>query len=173
MGAPATTTIHRAPRPDARASGGNAGTPPVPVRPRLRGSMRAASKGHYYSQHAVALRADLARAIPRDLLRALHHVESNAAPDGCVTNLEDSGAVGPFQFKPATFGQYGVDANFDGERDICSFSDALFSAARYLRAIGADADPSSEGSRRALARYGTDVERVVSLARAYRERDRY
>jgi hypothetical protein len=102
------------------------------------------------------------------LLRALHQVESNAAPDGCVANLESSGAVGPFQFKPATFGQYGVDANLDGTRDICAFTDALFSAARYLRALGAD-DLDSPATREALVRYGTDADRVMVLALHYRD----
>jgi hypothetical protein len=105
-------------------------------------------------------------------LEALHAVESNTSPDGCVRNLQGSGATGPFQFKPATFARFGVDGNHDGVVDICGFSDSLFSAARYLRAIGADSDPASEASRRALARYGTDVDRVVSLARAYQDRDR-
>ena len=105
------------------------------------------------------------------LLEALHQVESNASPDACISNLEGSGATGPFQFKPATFSQFGVDANHDGVTDICGFADSLFSAARYLRAIGADHDPTSMTSRRALARYGTDVKRVVSLAQAYQERD--
>jgi membrane-bound lytic murein transglycosylase B len=105
------------------------------------------------------------------LLEALHQVESNASPDACIANLQGSGATGPFQFKPATFAQYGVDANHDGIVDICGFADSLFSAARYLRAIGADDDPTSAPSRRALVRYGTDADRVVSLARAYRERD--
>jgi hypothetical protein len=102
------------------------------------------------------------------LLRALHHVESNASPDGCVANLEGSGAIGPFQFKPATFGQYGVDANHDGIRDRCSFADALFSAARYLRALGAE-DLDSAATRAALTRYGTDPDRVLLLARQYRD----
>jgi hypothetical protein len=105
--------------------------------------------------------------VSNHLLRALHQVESNAAPDGCVANLEDSGAIGPFQFKPATFSQYGVDANLDGQRDICAFTDALFSAARYLRALGAD-DLDSPATRDALVRYGTDADRVMALALHYR-----
>lgn len=107
--------------------------------------------------------------VSSDLLRALHHVESNAAPDGCIANLEGSGATGPFQFKPATFQQYGVDANHDGHRDICSFADALHSAASYLRALGVS-DLDAPETRRALARYGTDPERVLALARSYRDR---
>ena len=107
--------------------------------------------------------------VSADLLRALHEVESNAAPDGCVANMEGSGALGPLQFKPTTFRRYGVDGNHDGERDICSFTDALFSAARYLRALGADGldDPRT---RQALARYGTDPDRVLALARTYQDR---
>ena len=109
--------------------------------------------------------------VSAQLLEALHQVESNASPDACIANLEGSGATGPFQFKAATFATFGVDANHDGVTDVCAFSDSLFSAARYLRAIGADHDPASETSRRALTRYGTDAERVVSLALAYQERD--
>lgn len=107
--------------------------------------------------------------VSADLLRALHEVESGAAPDGCLANAQGSGAIGPFQFKRATFRQYGVDANHDGYRDICSFADALFSAARYLRALGVGGldDP---GTRYALARYGTDPDLVLVLARGYRER---
>ena len=30
------------------------------------------AKGHYYSRHAAALRAELGRALPRELLRGLH-----------------------------------------------------------------------------------------------------
>ena len=98
------------------------------------------------------------------LLAALHRVESGSAGDGCVRNSQGSGAIGPFQFKPATFRAYGVDADGDGRANICGRADALYSAARYLKALGADAGPTSPASRRALARYGTDVERVVALA---------
>lgn len=113
--------------------------------------------------------ASVEQAVSVELLRALHEVESNAAPDGCIANAEGSGAIGPFQFKPATFRQYGVDANHDGHRDMCSFADALFSAARYLRALGAD-DLDDPKTREALVRYGTDPDRVLALARSYRDR---
>jgi hypothetical protein len=107
--------------------------------------------------------------VSADLLRALHDVESSGAGDGCVANAEGSGAIGPFQFKRPTFRQYGVDANDDGDRDICSFVDALFSAARYLRALGIG-DLDDPQTREALARYGTDPDRVLILARSYRDR---
>jgi hypothetical protein len=105
------------------------------------------------------------------LLEALHQVESSAAPDGCWPNAEGSGAIGPFQFKRATFETYGLDGNGDGLVDICGFSDSLVSAAHYLRALGADEDVESPGTRYALERYGTDAERVISLARYYSSRD--
>jgi hypothetical protein len=105
------------------------------------------------------------------LLEALHQVESSAAPDGCLPNEEGSGAIGPFQFKRATFETYGLDGNGDGVVDICGFADSLVSAANYLRALGADEDVESAATRQALDRYGTDSDRVVSLARYYRLRD--
>ena|SRR5438067_10637734 len=100
--------------------------------------------------------------VSSQLLRALHEIESGGAVVGCLANREGSGALGPFQFMPATFGLFGVDADGDGRADICSFVDSLFSAARYLRALGADADPASPASQRALRLYGTDVARVAA-----------
>ena len=41
---------------------------------------------------------------------------------------------------PATWAAYGVDANGDGEKDPFNPVDAIFAAARYLRAAGADTD---------------------------------
>ena len=41
---------------------------------------------------------------------------------------------------PATWKMYGVDANRDGEKDPYNPVDAIFAAARYLRAAGADTD---------------------------------
>lgn len=105
------------------------------------------------------------------LLEALHHVESSAATDGCLPNMHGSGAVGPLQFKPATFAEHGVDGNGDGVIDICGFVDSLVSAAAYLRALGADDDLESLTVRHALERYGTNVDRVLNLARYYRARD--
>jgi hypothetical protein len=104
------------------------------------------------------------------LLEALHQVETSVAPDGCWSNIEGSGATGPFQFKHATFRRYGLDTNHDGVTDICAFSDSLMSAAHYLHALGADARVDSTATYRALVRYGTDADRVVELARFYSAR---
>ena len=105
------------------------------------------------------------------LLEALHQIESSAAPDGCWPNADGSGAIGPFQFKRGTFEQFGVDGNGDGIIDICGFADSLVSAAVYLRALGAGGDLDGPAVRQALDRYGTDVDRVIGLARHYRSRD--
>jgi hypothetical protein len=104
------------------------------------------------------------------LLEALHQIETSAAPDGCWQNIEGSGAVGPFQFKQATFAAYGVDGNNDGVVDICGFADSLVSAANYLQVLGADESVDSRATRRALERYGTDPDRVIDLTRYYRLR---
>src|SRR3712207_3688502 len=44
------------------------------------------------------------------------------------------------QFMPATWKMYGVDANRDGLKDPYNPVDAIFAAARYLKASGADKD---------------------------------
>jgi hypothetical protein len=44
------------------------------------------------------------------------------------------------QFMPATWAMYGVDANRDGQKDPFNPVDAVFAAARYLSAAGADKD---------------------------------
>ena len=87
--------------------------------------------------------------------------------DGCLPNADGSGAVGPFQFKRATLGQYGVDGNGDGVVDICGFADSLVSAAAYLRVLGADDDLDGPAVRQSLERYGADMDRVMDLARYF------
>src|SRR6202012_3352104 len=47
-------------------------------------------------------------------------------------------ALGWMQFMPATWKQYGVDANRDGVKDPFNPVDAIFTAARYLKAAGGD-----------------------------------
>jgi membrane-bound lytic murein transglycosylase B len=96
------------------------------------------------------------------LLRALHVVESTAATESCPANLEGSGALGPYQFMPATFRAFGRDADGNGRAEICSFPDALFSAAYYLKNLGADNETTSFATYQALRRYGTDPDRVLA-----------
>jgi hypothetical protein len=71
------------------------------------------------------------------ILAGLTSVES-----GFGTNMGPSsaGAVGWTQFMPTTWARYGVDADGDGRADPFTAADAIFTAARYLRANGAPAD---------------------------------
>ena len=55
-------------------------------------------------------------------------------------NVSSAGALGWMQFMPATWKQYGVDANHDGLKDPYNPVDAIFAAARYLKAAGGDHD---------------------------------
>jgi hypothetical protein len=45
------------------------------------------------------------------------------------------------QFMPSTWAEYGVDADHDGTKDPNNPNDAIFAAARYLRAAGMPEDP--------------------------------
>ena len=70
------------------------------------------------------------------VLAGLTKVESDF---GQNMGPSSAGAVGWTQFMPATWRQYGVDADGDGRRDPKNAADAIYSAARYLRALGAPA----------------------------------
>jgi hypothetical protein len=94
-----------------------------------------------------------------ELLAAINEVETNY---GRNLALSSAGAVGWMQFMPATWAVYGVDANGDGIRDPYNPVDAIFAAARYLRAAGADTD-----IRRAVFAYnhaGWYVDSVLARA---------
>jgi Transglycosylase SLT domain/CHAP domain len=59
---------------------------------------------------------------------------------GANLSTSSAGALGWMQFMPGTWAAYGVDADGDGRRDPASPWDAIFAAARYLRANGAPGD---------------------------------
>ena len=71
------------------------------------------------------------------ILAAINFVETAYG-----TNLSTStaGAVGWMQFMPGTWATYGVDANGDGKKDPNDPKDAIYAAAKYLRASGAPRD---------------------------------
>lgn len=85
---------------------------------------------------AAAMHYELGPAGPA-VLAALTSVESRFGRD---LGPSSAGAVGWTQFMPATWKAFGVDANGDGKRDPANADDAIFSAARYLRANGAPAN---------------------------------
>jgi soluble lytic murein transglycosylase-like protein len=72
--------------------------------------------------------------VPWQILAAINEIETNYGTDLSVSS---AGAVGWMQFMPSTWLQYGVDALNAGYADPYSPVDAIFAAARYLRAAGA------------------------------------
>jgi hypothetical protein len=87
--------------------------------------------------HAASEQYELGPAGP-SILAAINEIES-----GFGQNLGPSsaGAEGWMQFMPSTWAEYGVDANGDGVRDPDDPNDAIFAAAKYLRAAGMPEDP--------------------------------
>jgi soluble lytic murein transglycosylase-like protein len=81
--------------------------------------------------------AGTAYGIPWQVLAAINEVETDYGRDLSVSS---AGAEGWMQFLPAEWAQYGVDANGDGFRDPYNPADAIFAAARYLRAAGGQGD---------------------------------
>ncbi len=79
--------------------------------------------------------AGTAYGIPWQVLAAINEVETDYGRD---LSISSAGAEGWMQFLPAEWEQYGVDANGDGFEDPYNPADAIFTAARYLRAAGGD-----------------------------------
>jgi hypothetical protein len=72
-----------------------------------------------------------------EILAAINEIETDY---GRNLNVSTAGAVGWMQFLPSTWKRWGIDANVDGRRDPYNPVDAIFSAARYLKAAGAATD---------------------------------
>ncbi|MFL5894839.1 MAG: lytic murein transglycosylase [Thermoleophilaceae bacterium] len=72
-----------------------------------------------------------------EILAAINEIETDY---GRNLNVSSAGAVGWMQFLPSTWKTWGVDANKDGRKDPFNPVDAIFAAARYLRAAGGDKD---------------------------------
>ena len=72
-----------------------------------------------------------------EILAAINEIETDY---GRNLSVSSAGAVGWMQFMPATWKLYGVDANGDKRQDPYNPVDAIFAAARYLRAAGAEKD---------------------------------
>ena len=113
---------------------------------------------------ALYTRAEQTYGVPWSLLAAINSIES-----GFGKNLGPSsaGALGPMQFMPATWRQYGVDGNGDGRKDIMDPEDAIPAAARYLKASGAPGD-----LQKAVFAYNHAqwyVDKVLALASTFAE----
>ncbi len=72
--------------------------------------------------------------VPWQILAAINEIETDYGSDQSVST---AGAVGWMQFMPQTWSSYGVDAFAAGYADPYNPVDAIFAAARYLRAAGA------------------------------------
>jgi membrane-bound lytic murein transglycosylase B len=72
--------------------------------------------------------------VPWQILAAINEIETNYGNDLAVSS---AGAEGWMQFEPTTWMQYGVDALAAGYADPYNPVDAIFAAARYLHAAGA------------------------------------
>jgi hypothetical protein len=72
-----------------------------------------------------------------EVLAAINEIETDY---GRNLNVSSAGAVGWMQFLPSTWKTWGVDGNHDGRKDPYNPVDAIFSAARYLKAAGAGKD---------------------------------
>ena len=75
--------------------------------------------------------------VPWEVLAAINEIETNY---GRNLNVSSAGAKGWMQFIDSSWKAYGVDANGDGKKDPYNPVDAIFAAARYLKAAGADQD---------------------------------
>jgi soluble lytic murein transglycosylase-like protein len=93
--------------------------------------------------------------VPWQVLAAINEIETNYGTD---LNVSSAGAVGWMQFMPATWLQYGVDALEAGYADPFNPVDAVFAAARYLRAAGAQSNLT-----RAIFAYNHSQEYVESV----------
>jgi hypothetical protein len=93
--------------------------------------------------------------VPWQVLAAINEVETDYGRDLSVSS---AGAVGWMQFMPETWLQYGVDANNAGLADPYNPADAIFAAARYLRAAGAASD-----LRGAIYAYNHSTDYVASV----------
>jgi murein DD-endopeptidase MepM/ murein hydrolase activator NlpD len=72
-----------------------------------------------------------------EVLAAINEIETDY---GRNLNVSSAGALGWMQFMPSTWRTYGVDANKDGKKDPYNPVDAIFAAARYLKAAGDEQD---------------------------------
>jgi hypothetical protein len=83
--------------------------------------------------------------VPWPILAAINEIETDFGRNVAVS---PAGATGWMQFMPGTWRTYGVDADHDGVKNPDDPRDAIFAAARYLKASGAKHD-----MRRAIFAY--------------------
>lgn len=106
----------------------------------------SAQIGAYYTQqYSQVQRVATTYGISPETLWGIYGTES-----GYGTNLGPSskGALGPFQFLPTTGATYGLNG-----KTIMDFGPSLTAAAKYLKSLGANANPQSSQTLAALNQY--------------------
>jgi cell wall-associated NlpC family hydrolase len=93
--------------------------------------------------------------LPWGVLAGIGEVESDhgqSTDPGVHSGANYAGAEGPMQFEPATFAQYAVDGDHDGQLSPYDPADAIYSAASMLCTNGA-ASGTAAGTRQAVFAY--------------------
>ncbi len=99
------------------------------------------------------------------VLAAINEIESG---DGANEGPSSAGALGPMQFIPSTWAEWGIDAfGQTGAPDIMNPLDAVPSAARLLCAAGAGNTKSLSGAIFAYNHASWYVDEVLALASEY------
>jgi membrane-bound lytic murein transglycosylase B len=138
-----TSTSNTAETPKTTAANNVAGSPQTVAQAGSLASVLANSQAseqalEFYRVPAFLLPIYKAAAVqygvPWQILAAINEIETDYGNDLSVSS---AGAVGWMQFMPSTWLQYGVDALDAGYADPYNPVDAIFAAARYLRAAGA------------------------------------
>ena len=73
--------------------------------------------------------------VPWEVLAAINEIETDY---GRNLSVSSAGAVGWMQFMPSTWARFGMDADGNGAGNPYDPVDAIFAAARYLHAAGAE-----------------------------------
>ncbi|MBV9208163.1 MAG: lytic transglycosylase domain-containing protein [Actinobacteria bacterium] len=103
--------------------------------------------------------------MPWTVLAAIGQIESG---DGANDGPSSAGALGPMQFMPATWAEWGIDGfGPPGPPDIMNPLDAVPSAARYLCAAGAGNPATLSQAIFAYDHADWYVAEVLALAREY------
>jgi membrane-bound lytic murein transglycosylase B len=120
-----------------------------------------------YERYVQIYKASAKRyGFPKDwyVLAAVGKVESN---HGENMGPSSAGALGPMQFLPSTWKEYGIDGNGDGIANIMDPEDAIPSAAAYLKDGGAPEDWYA--ALYTYNRAGWYVRKVLGVAESYRQ----
>ena len=102
--------------------------------------------------------------LPWNVLAGIGQVETD---HGQNKNISSAGAMGPMQFMPATWAEYGVDGDGDGVANILDQADAIFSAAHYLCANGGGNSATLYGAIFAYNHSDYYVNTVLGVAAQY------